>query len=86
MKPPARSARLISLTLMAVLLFTPPLLLLFDRPNALGFSILPIYLFSVWILLLIAAAWIMESPAHFSPPSEKKPPHPLSTEESDDAS
>ncbi|MFK7161396.1 hypothetical protein V6U78_10145 [Marinospirillum sp. MEB164] len=92
MKAPARSARLISLTLLAVMLLTPPLLLLFDRPNTLGFSTLPVYLFTVWLLILLAAAWIMESPAHPPAPekqTEKNPPSAkalATTQEPDDAS
>ena len=56
---PTRS-RLVGLTLLALVLFLPPILLLFDRPGRLGLSILPVYVFSVWLLIIGLAAWILE--------------------------
>lgn len=60
MKPNRTASRLIGLTLLALLLFTPPLLLLFDRPASSGLSILPLYLFLAWIGIIACAAWILE--------------------------
>ena len=63
MKTPARQARLIGLTLLACLAFSPPLLIIFDRPSNQGISWLPVYLFASWLLLLALAAWLLEKPA-----------------------
>ncbi|MBE0506087.1 MAG: hypothetical protein IBX50_05115 [Marinospirillum sp.] len=60
MKNAPTQARLIGLTLLALLLFLPPLLLLFDRPGTLGFSILPLYIFIAWLVVIGLAAWILE--------------------------
>jgi hypothetical protein len=60
MKKPVNQARLIGLTLLAGLLFTPPLLLLFDRPSPSGLSWLPIYVFTVWLTVIGLAAWLLE--------------------------
>lgn len=54
-------SRLVSLTLLGVLFFTPPLLLLFDTPTESGFSRLPIWMFSSWLVLIGLTAWVMES-------------------------
>ena len=62
MKTPVRQARLIGLTLLACLAFTPPLLIIFDRPSSSGLSWLPVYLFTSWLLLLALAAWLLEKP------------------------
>ncbi|WP_404377645.1 hypothetical protein [Vreelandella aquamarina] len=63
MKPPSpparRRERLIALTLLALLLFCPPMLLIVDRlPGALGW--LPLYLFVVWGGVIGLTAWLME--------------------------
>ncbi|MCE8014891.1 hypothetical protein HOP62_02230 [Halomonas sp. MCCC 1A17488] len=55
--PQARLAGLIGL---AALLFSPPLVLIFDRPPAAGLSWLPLYLFVAWLLVIALAAWLME--------------------------
>jgi hypothetical protein len=60
MKASTTRARLIGLTLLALLLFLPPLLLLFDRPGSAGLSILPIYIFIAWLAVIGLAAWILE--------------------------
>ena len=60
MKVTEASARLLGLTLLACLLFMPPLLLIFDRPSATGLSWLPVYVFVVWLLVIGLAAWLME--------------------------
>lgn len=64
MKRPASHARLIGLTLLACMLFLPPLLLLFDRPSASGISWLPIYVFVVWLAVIGLAAWLLEGSKH----------------------
>lgn len=60
MKKSPTQARLIGLTLLALLLFLPPLLLLFDRPSPLGFSLLPLYIFIAWLAVIGLAAWLLE--------------------------
>jgi len=60
MKRPISQARLIGLTLLAGMLFMPPLLLLFDRTAASGLSWLPIYVFAVWLAVIGLAAWLLE--------------------------
>lgn len=60
--PSPLPARLIALTLLAAVLFTPPLLGLFDRPNSHGVSRLPLYLFSAWALVILLAALLLEHP------------------------
>nr|WP_111415349.1 hypothetical protein [Halomonas lactosivorans] len=53
-------ARLVALIGLAALLFSPPLVLVFDRPPAAGLSWLPFYLFVAWLLVIGLAAWLME--------------------------
>jgi hypothetical protein len=53
-------ARLVALIGLAVLLFSPPLVLIFDRPPSAGLSWLPFYLFVAWTLVIALAAWLME--------------------------
>lgn len=60
MNGPSLESRLVSLTLLGVLFFIPPLVLLFDRPFAAGFSILPLWLFVSWLILIGLTAWVME--------------------------
>ncbi|KAA0875145.1 hypothetical protein [Nitrincola tapanii] len=61
LQPPSRlTSRLLSLTLLGLLLFTPPLLLLLDRPSSHGLSWLPAWLFLIWLGLIGLAAWILE--------------------------
>lgn len=59
MKSPLQS-RLVALTLLGLALFSPPLLLLFDRPGAWGFSTLPVIIYLVWALLILLAAMTLE--------------------------
>lgn len=58
----ALSGRLVALTLLALVLFSPPLLLLFDRPTEGGISILPLVIYLVWAGLILMAALILERP------------------------
>lgn len=53
-------SRMVSLTLLGLLLFTPPLLLLFDTPADSGFSMLPVWMFASWLVLIMLTAWVME--------------------------
>ena len=78
------SERLVALFLLAVLLFSPPLLLIFDTPSTLaGVPILYLYLFAAWAVLIVLLALISElsqqdSADHESavPPSRAAPgPH-----------
>lgn len=56
------SERLISLFLLGVLLFSPPLLLIFDLPETIGgFPLLYLFLFIAWCGVIILAAIIVES-------------------------
>ncbi len=60
MRPSAPEPRLIAVTLLAALLFTPPLLGLFDQPGNSGLSWLPLYLFGAWGFVILLAALILE--------------------------
>ncbi|SDK59646.1 hypothetical protein [Billgrantia gudaonensis] len=61
MTEPRRRARLVALTALAALLFSPPLVLVFDvTPSGDGPSWLPLYLFLAWALVIGLAAWLME--------------------------
>jgi hypothetical protein len=58
------SERLASLFLLAVLLFNPPLLSIFNIPDyVLGIPVLYIYLFTVWAVLVVLMALTIESAA-----------------------
>ncbi|WP_192034557.1 hypothetical protein [Halomonas sp. YLGW01] len=59
MMPPRRAERLVALVILASVLFTPPLILLADRPAG-GLSWLAAYLFGVWGLVIGLAAWLLE--------------------------
>jgi hypothetical protein len=48
------------LTLLALALFSPPLLLLFDQPGPWGFSVLAPVIFAIWGVLILLAALILE--------------------------
>ncbi|MBR9830149.1 MAG: hypothetical protein GYB41_16180 [Oceanospirillales bacterium] len=58
----ALTSRLVALSILALVLFTPPLLLLFDRPTAWGFSTLPLVIYLLWAVLILLAALILERP------------------------
>ncbi|WP_253443125.1 hypothetical protein [Halomonas sp. Y3] len=59
MNTPRLGERLTALVLLATLLFTPPLVLVFDRPEG-GPSWLPLYLFVAWGGVIGLAAWLLE--------------------------
>lgn len=61
MMNPRRRERLLGLTALATLLFTPPLLLMADRIQ--GGLWLPVYLFVVWGIVIGLAAWLLEGHA-----------------------
>lgn len=53
--------RLIGLFLLAMVLFDPPLLLLFGGGATLfGLPVLYLYLFAAWLAIIAAIAWIAE--------------------------
>ena len=57
-----QSERLVALFLFAILLFNPPLLLIFDSDSTvLGFPSLYLYLFVVWGVLIVLLALIIET-------------------------
>lgn len=60
MTTPRLKERLIALIVLATLLFSPPLLLVVDRPPAAGLSWLPLYLFLAWGAVIALTAWLME--------------------------
>lgn len=60
MKTPRLKERLVALIVLAALLFSPPLLLVADRPSDSGLSVLPLYLFLAWGAVIALAAWLME--------------------------
>ncbi|QJQ94252.1 MULTISPECIES: hypothetical protein [Halomonadaceae] len=60
MKTPRLGERLVALIVLAALLFSPPLILVIDRPGATGLSWLALYLFVAWAAIIALAAWLME--------------------------
>lgn len=60
MNAPRLKERLIALIIIAVALFLPPMVLLFDRPPEAGLSWLPLYVFVAWALVIGLAAWLLE--------------------------
>lgn len=53
--------RLVAVFLCAVLLFSYPVLSLFDRPDPLlGWPVLHLYLFAAWGGVIAAIAWVVE--------------------------
>ena len=61
-RPGIMSERLISLFLLGALLFSPPLLLIFDLPETVGgFPPLYLFLFVAWSGVIILAALTVES-------------------------
>ncbi|MCP8690070.1 hypothetical protein [Marinobacterium sedimentorum] len=60
MPPSPLRPRLIAITLLAALLFTPPLLGLFDHSGDNGLSWLALYLFGAWAFIILLAALTLE--------------------------
>jgi hypothetical protein len=57
-----RTKRLTGLFLLGYLLFTHPLIALFNQPRlVLGIPLLYAYIFGVWMLLILLVAWIVRS-------------------------
>ncbi|SFH47797.1 hypothetical protein [Modicisalibacter xianhensis] len=53
------TARRIALAILALLLFSPPVIGLFDIPSAItGLSWLPLYLFCAWGGIIALTAWL----------------------------
>ncbi|GAA0569963.1 hypothetical protein ACFQH5_09515 [Halomonas salifodinae] len=59
-KRPRHLERLLALLLLALALFSPPLVIIADRPLAGGLSALPLYLLLAWGLVIGLAAWLLE--------------------------
>jgi hypothetical protein len=60
MNAPRQKERLVALIVLAVALFSSPLLLLVDTPSRAGLSRLPLYIFIAWAAVIGLAAWLME--------------------------
>ncbi len=60
MNAPRQKERLVALIVLAMALFSPPLLLLVDSPSQAGLSWLPLYVFIAWATVIGLAAWLME--------------------------
>ena len=61
-RPGIMSERLISLFLLGLLFFTPPLLGIFDvARTALGIPVLYLFLFAAWLCLIVLTALTIES-------------------------
>jgi hypothetical protein len=59
-----RRDRLIGLFLLALVLLNPPILWLFGRGSVLfGLPLLYVYLFTAWLAVIAAVAWIAEGRA-----------------------
>ena len=53
--------RLVAIFLVGVVLFNYPMISLFDRAAVLfGLPVLVVYLFTVWLGLIVAMAWVIE--------------------------
>ncbi|MBF8221765.1 MULTISPECIES: hypothetical protein [Halomonadaceae] len=59
-KRPRHQERLLALLLLALALFSPPLVIIADRSLPSGLSALPLYLLLVWALVIGLAAWLLE--------------------------
>ncbi|HEX7007069.1 MAG TPA: hypothetical protein VF274_08020 [Alphaproteobacteria bacterium] len=59
-----RRDRLISLFVLGLLLFNPPLLDLFSGGTVFGWPLLFVYLFAAWALVIAAAAAVVERRRH----------------------
>lgn len=57
---PSRPNLLVSLCILALLLFSPPLLLLYDKTGPWSFSTLPLVIYPLWALVILLAALVLE--------------------------
>ncbi|WP_432695682.1 hypothetical protein ACQUQP_14170 [Marinobacterium sp. YM272] len=57
---PSRTSLLTALGILALLLFSPPLLLLYDREGPWGFSALSLVIYPLWGLVIVLAALVLE--------------------------
>lgn len=55
------TAKFVALSLLFLILFLPPALLLFNVNSSLGFSYLPLYIFISWLLVIVLLAWLVET-------------------------
>ncbi len=55
-----KNERLIALLAVAILLFSPPLIIVVDRFSSSSISWLPFYLFVAWGVVIGLTAWLME--------------------------
>ncbi|MFD2189734.1 hypothetical protein [Pistricoccus aurantiacus] len=62
MKRSQHNERLLAVIAFAAVLFTPPLILIFDQHAADTPSWLPMYLFIAWLAVIALVAWLMERP------------------------
>jgi hypothetical protein len=63
MEPQGRRDRLIALSLLGALLFSPPLLAIFARPGLIGGAVmLFVYPYLAWAGVIGLAAWIVTRP------------------------
>jgi hypothetical protein len=59
---PTRARRLIGLFLLGYLLFSPPIISLFNLPHmVLGIPLLYGYIFTAWVLLIVLVALIVRT-------------------------
>jgi hypothetical protein len=59
---PTRSRRLIGLFLLGYLLFSPPIISLFNLPHmVLGIPLLYGYIFSAWVLLIVLVMLVVRA-------------------------
>lgn len=55
-----QTERLMALVAIALLLFSPPLIIVVDRLPTFSVGWLPLYLFIVWAVVIALTAWLME--------------------------
>ncbi len=73
-RPQIMGERLIALFLLGLLLFSPPLLGIFDLPEtALGIPVLYLFLFVAWFSLIILTALTIESAVRSRAAPEPEP-------------
>ena len=54
--------RLVAVFLLGLLLFNYPILSLFNQPRLfVGVPVLLLYIFAVWIVVILVAAWVIET-------------------------
>ncbi|WP_133256751.1 hypothetical protein [Nitrincola tibetensis] len=61
MQKKSLSSRMIAIVLLCGLLFSPPIIFLFDTPSNLGLSRLTIWIFAAWLGIITIAAYFLET-------------------------